>query len=114
MLAIYLLVVIAACTGSVSMTKLVALVSQNFVVLYGFCILAYWRTEHGWQRWPVAAAALATCGFLLSGFGWWLAYPALLFALGYASFRRKVAGNRGEPTSAKEGRMRAEQVCQQV
>ncbi len=92
MLAAYVLVVGTACTGQLALADLVALVSQNFVLLYGFCILAYWRTEIGWPRWPVTVVALATCLFLLSGFGWWLLYPVLLFACGVVAYRRKQAG----------------------
>ena len=78
MLAIYLLVVIAACTGSVLMTKLVALVSQNLLSCTVSASSPIGGQNMVGSAGRAAAAALATCGFLLSGFGWWLAYPAAL------------------------------------
>jgi len=66
----------------------VLLVSQNFLVLYAFSIFAYWKTESGIRKWIVTLAAAISCGFLLSGFSWWVAYPLALLAVGYAGHYR--------------------------
>lgn len=78
----YSLVIAASRIWGISVSVLIPLVSQNFVVLYAFSILAFWRTERGWSRWAISAAALLMCAFFLSGFSWWAAYPAVLLSLG--------------------------------
>lgn len=83
LMTIYLIVVTVVGLGVVSLSTLVGLVSQNFLVLYGFIIIAFFRTEVGWFRWPIAIAGAASCIFFLSGFLWWMAYPAVLLAVGY-------------------------------
>jgi hypothetical protein len=39
----------------------------------------------------VAALALISWAFLLSGFSYWIAYPAALLLLGYVTHRRRRA-----------------------
>lgn len=87
LMIIYLVVIVVVSFGVASLSTLVGLVSQNFLVLYGFIIVAFVRTEAGWFRWPIAAAGAASCVFFLSGFLWWMAYPAVLLAVGYLACR---------------------------
>lgn len=84
----YVIVIVASHFAGVTVSTLIPLVSQNFLVLYVFSILAFWRTERGWSRWVISTAAALMCGFFLSGFSWWAAYPAILVALGYLSYCR--------------------------
>ena len=60
-------------------------------MLYAFSIFAYWRTEGGGVRWLVVALALVSWAFLLSGFNYWIVYPAALLALGFLTYRRRMA-----------------------
>lgn len=94
MLAVYLAVIVIVGSGFIRLDTLIALVSQNFLVLYAFAIVAFLRTESGWVRWPVAIAAGGSCVFFLSGFGWWILYPAILLAIGYFTYRRQTSGQR--------------------
>ena len=88
-MTIYLVVIAAVGLGVISLSTLVGLVSQNFLVLYGFIIVAFVRTEVKWFRWPIAIAGVASCVFFLSGFLWWMAYPAVLLAVGYLACQRR-------------------------
>lgn len=74
-----------------SVSTLILLVSQNFLVLYAVSILAYWKTEESLVRVPVTLAAILACSFFLSGFSWWIAYPLGLGAVGWAASRRRRA-----------------------
>ncbi|MFH0881083.1 MAG: APC family permease [Lentisphaerota bacterium] len=87
LLALYLSVIAIARLGIVTLSTLIGLVSQNFLVLYGFIIVAFIRTETHWFRWPIAVAGAASCLFFLSGFLWWLACPATLLTIGYLVYR---------------------------
>jgi len=89
--AVYVLVILVVQYGDLSLTRLILIVSQNLLVLYAFSIFAYWRTEHGGVRWLVVALALLSWAFLLSGFNYWVAYPAALLALGFLTYRRRRA-----------------------
>lgn len=71
-----------------SVPVIILLVNQNFIVLYAFSILAFWKTEKGPSRWIFTILALAACGFLLSGFSWWVIYPLVLLGIGYFSYHR--------------------------
>jgi len=90
MLGVYLVVVTIVGSGTVRLDTLIALVSQNFLVLYALSIVAFLRTESGWSRWPLAAAGGGGCLFFLSGFGWWILYPAALLTVGYFVHRRQM------------------------
>lgn len=89
LMTIYLVVIAAVSLGAVSLATLVGLVSQNFLILYGFTIVAFVRTQAEWFRWPIAIAGAASCFFFLSGFLWWMAYPAALLAVGYLASRHR-------------------------
>jgi amino acid transporter len=89
--AVYVGVILVLQYGHLSLTRLILIVSQNLLVLYAFSIFAYWRTERGGTRWLVAALALISWAFLLSGFSYWIAYPAALLLLGYVTHRRRRA-----------------------
>lgn len=92
-LIIYSIVVLVAGYFKLSASNLVLVVSQNFLVLYMFSIFAYWKTEMRSRRWIITLLGLLSCGFLLSGFSWWIIYPVLLLGFGYWNYRRtKKAG----------------------
>ena len=70
----------------VPVTAMMLLVNQNFIFLCGFIIIAYWKTEIGWQRWIFSVLSLITLSFLASGFTWKIIYPIFLIGLGYFRF----------------------------
>ncbi len=78
-----LVLILASYVFKISVSDLILLVNQNFVFLYAFIILAYWKTETGWQRWVFSALSLASLAFLVSGFTWEIIYPIFLIGLGY-------------------------------
>jgi amino acid transporter len=67
-------------------TAMMLLVNQNFIFLCGFIIIAYWKTEIGWQRWIFSILSLLSLSFLASGFTWKVIYPVFLIGLGYLRF----------------------------
>jgi basic amino acid/polyamine antiporter, APA family len=73
----------------VPVTSMMLLVNQNFIFLCGFIIIAYWKTEIGWQRWVFSALSLLSLSFLASGFTWKIVYPIFLIGLGYFRFMGK-------------------------
>ena len=75
----------------VQLSGLVLIVSQNFLVLYVVSIYAYWKTEKNFLRWIATPCAALSCGFLLSGFNWWILYPLALLLVGYLGYRRTAA-----------------------
>ena len=85
---IYTVVILITCLFKIPLSLLVLLVSQNFLVLYAFSIFAYWKTERSVLRWVVTISASISCGFLLSGFSWWVVYPLSLLAIGYVGYYR--------------------------
>ncbi len=70
----------------VPLTDMMLLVNQNFIFLCGFIIIAYWKTEIGWQRWIFSVLSLISLSFLASGFTWKIIYPIFLIGLGYFRF----------------------------
>jgi amino acid transporter len=87
--AVYTLTILVVQYGQLSLTRLILIVSQNLLVLYAFSIFAYWKTERGRVRWLVASLALGSWAFLLSGFSYWIAYPAVLLLIGWVAYRRQ-------------------------
>jgi len=71
------------------LTSMMLLVNQNFIFLCGFIIIAYWKTESGWQRWIFSILSFLSLSFLVSGFTWKIIYPVFLIGLGYFRFTRK-------------------------
>jgi amino acid transporter len=90
---VYSLAVGVTCVFKINLSNLVLIVSQNFLVLYVVSIFAYWKTEKNRRRWIVTMLAAISCGFLLSGFSWWILYPLALLLVGYLGYRRTEARN---------------------
>jgi O-antigen ligase len=61
------------------------------LVLVGAAYATQRAIERGGTRWLVAALALVSWAFLLSGFSYWIAYPAALLLLGFLTYRRRRA-----------------------
>jgi amino acid transporter len=70
----------------IPITAMMLLVNQNFIFLCGFIIIAYWKTEIGWQKWIFSVLSLISLSFLASGFTWKVIYPVFLIGLGYFRF----------------------------
>lgn len=85
--AVYALLTVASGVGWLSLSTIILLISQNFILLYLLTIFAYWKIETGWRRWVVTFGVLVSCGFLLSGFGILALYSVSLFTLGYLRYR---------------------------
>lgn len=83
----------------VPVTAMMLLVNQNFIFLCGFIIIAYWKTEIGWQRWIFSVLSFISLSFLASGFTWKIIYPIFLIGLGYFRF----IGKKGEITASRSG-----------
>lgn len=76
----------------VPITAMMLLVNENFIFLCGFIIIAYWKTELGWQKWIFSVLSLLSLSFLASGFALKIIYPIFLIGLGYFRFiiKRKI------------------------
>ena len=81
-------------TGSyffkVPVTALMLVVNQNFIFLCSFVIIAYWKTETGWQKWIFSFLAFMSLSFLASGFSWKVIYPLLLISFGYFRYLKST------------------------
>ena len=51
----------------IPVAAMMLLVNQNFIFLCAFIIIAYWKTETGWQKWIFSALSLLSLSFLLLG-----------------------------------------------
>ncbi|RXA18483.1 amino acid permease [Methanosarcina sp. MSH10X1] len=74
----------------IPVSAMMLLVNQNFVFLYAFIIIAYWKTETGWQKWVFSVLSLLSLSFLVSGFTWKIVYPVFLIGFGYFRFLRNT------------------------
>jgi amino acid transporter len=90
-LAIYSAVIVATYYLKLPSSNLVLVVSQNFLVLYLLSIFAYWKTDRRRRRWFVTGLGILSCGFLLSGFSWWIIYPVILMGIGYSNYRHTMS-----------------------
>lgn len=84
------------------LTSMMLLVNQNFIFLCGFIIIAYLKTESGWQKWVFSFLAFLSLSFLVSGFTWKIIYPIFLIGIGYFRFmgKEKLAGKDEKEVSA--------------
>jgi amino acid transporter len=87
--AAYAIVICLAHRFNISAAALVLLVSQNFLFLFGLCILSYFKTEKSNWKWVLTLASLGSLSFLMSGFCFWILYPLTLFLAGALLSGRK-------------------------
>lgn len=84
-----IILIIGSYFFKVPVSAMILLVNQNFVFLYAFIIVAYWKTEVGWRKWVFSALSLVSLSFLVSGFTWEVIYPIFLIGFGYYRFLKK-------------------------
>ncbi|HOW14263.1 APC family permease [Methanosarcina sp.] len=87
----FMLVLLGTYVFKVPVSSLLLLVNQNFLFLYGFILLSYWKTETGWRRWAYSGLSFLSLSFLVSGFTWKILYSVALAGTGYYVFVRKAA-----------------------
>jgi len=78
-----IILIIGSYFFKIPVSAMILLVNQNFVFLYAFIIVAYWKTETGWRKWVFSALSLVSVSFLVSGFTWEVIYPIFLIGFGY-------------------------------
>ncbi|AKB35945.1 hypothetical protein MSSAC_1355 [Methanosarcina siciliae C2J] len=96
MYTVFLLVLLGTYVLKTPVSSLLMLVNQNFLFLYGFVLLSYWKTEKGWRRWVYSGLSLMSLSFLVSGFSWRILYSVALTGIGYYGFVRKTARKKGQ------------------
>jgi amino acid transporter len=84
-----IILIIGSYFFKIPVSAMILLVNQNFVFLYAFIIVAYWKTEVGWRKWVFSALSLISLSFLVSGFTWEVIYPIFLIGFGYYRFLGK-------------------------
>ena len=68
---------------------IVKLVSQNFIVLFGVSVVAFYRSsEMSFATLAVTALAACSCLLLISGFSFLMLYPAILVGFGFLRYRQ--------------------------
>ncbi|MFM8746452.1 MAG: APC family permease [Aestuariivirga sp.] len=73
----------------VPVSFIVKLVSQNFIVLFGVSVVAFYRSsEMLFATLAVTALAACSCLLLISGFSLLMLYPAALIGFGFLRYRR--------------------------
>ncbi len=90
MYAVFVLVLLGTYVFRVPISALLMLVNQNYLLIYGFILLSYWKVETGWKRWVYSALSLISLSFLISGFSWKILYSITLTGLGYYGFVRNA------------------------
>lgn len=96
----FVLVLLVTCVFNISVSSLLMLVNQNFLFLYGFILLSYWKTETGWRRWVYSGLSFLSISFLVSGFTWKILYSVALTGIGYYGFVRKNAKKKEKEEKA--------------
>ncbi|AAM32543.1 Amino acid permease [Methanosarcina mazei Go1] len=96
----FVLVLLITCVFDISVSSLLMLVNQNFLFLYGFILLSYWKTETGWRRWMYSGFSFLSISFLVSGFTWKILYSVALTGIGYYGFVRKNAKKKEKEEKA--------------
>jgi len=86
----YVLFVIALYLFNIDVSIVIMLVSQNFIVLFGITIFAYWKIKRGINRWFISITSSISVTFLLSGFNWMFTYPVFLILLAVIAHRRNL------------------------
>jgi amino acid transporter len=81
-----IILIIGSYFFKIPVSSMILLVNQNFVFLYAFIIVAYWKTEVGWRKWVFSTLSLVSLSFLVSGFTWEVIYPIFLIGFGYYRF----------------------------
>lgn len=102
-----ILLILGTYVFKIPVSAMILLVNQNYVFLYAFIILAYWKIESGWQKWVFSALSLISLSFLVSGFTWKILYPVFLIGFGYYRFPGRKISETGTP-SRKEPLVREE------
>jgi len=100
MLVFYGLFLFAKSVLGFGVGDVIALVSQNFIVLYLISLFAFARLFAGALDRLAFSLSLFVIGVMLSGFRYWLVYPLLLMFLGYTVWRRV---NKEKEGGAHEG-----------
>lgn len=68
----------------IPLAKGIALISQNFIVVYILSIICYLKmNSSSFSCWLIGLSALLSCGFLLLGFGWLILIPLFTLWLGW-------------------------------
>ncbi|WP_019671669.1 APC family permease [Psychrobacter lutiphocae] len=76
-------------SGILPLENGLALVNQNFILVYVLSIVCYLKLNKGWFAYLIGILGLASCGFLITGFGWLTLIPLLLMALGWVVHQLK-------------------------
>ncbi|MDD3248695.1 MAG: APC family permease [Methanosarcina sp.] len=84
-----IILIIGSYFFKIPVSAMILLVNQNFVFLYAFIIVAYWKTETGWRKWVFSALSLVSVSFLVSSFTWDVVFPIFLVGFGYYRFLGK-------------------------
>jgi len=88
LLGFYFLFLSAKYALGIPVATIIAVVSQNFIVLYGIALIAYAKLFRERRDRLVLAASAAVVLILLAGFQAWLGYPLSLLFLGFLAWRR--------------------------
>ncbi len=88
LLGFYFLFLLAKYALGIPVATIIAVVSQNFIVLYGIALIAYAKLFRERRDRLVLTASAAVVLILLAGFQAWLVYPLSLLFLGFLAWRR--------------------------
>ncbi len=70
----------------VSVSQLIILANQNYLLMYAVSILAFFKVAPFTAKWTLGPLALLCLGFLFSGVRWEAVYPLLWLFLGWARY----------------------------
>ncbi|PNK60296.1 APC family permease [Psychrobacter sp. FDAARGOS_221] len=74
-----------------------ALVNQNFILVYVLSVVCYLKLNKGWFAYLIGFLGLASCAFLITGFGWLTLIPLALMALGWMLHHYRLRAKQPKP-----------------
>lgn len=88
------IIVLAMSFYGVPVGFIVKLVSQNFIILFGVSVVAFYRSsEKSLAAVTLTGLAACSCLLLISGFSFLMLYPVMLVGFGYLRFRHMRSMN---------------------
>lgn len=92
--ATYFIILLICYIFNIGVDILMMLVNQNFIVLYGMSISAYFGITKGKKKFLITSLSVAALLFFISGFTYMMIYPIILGSAGIIAGKKVENANR--------------------